>query len=359
VVSMQDFRYQLGEDPHRRKTHQTWYRGEHCNFIPSKVNLEESDAIDRYVLSGWLPAAPFIDQRTCVTAFGSCFAQHISRFLSDREYMAGNALMGQDIGQDFQDAHVIEFGEGIVNTFALLQQFEWAFENRQFSENLWHGSAGQLAAYDSEIRETTRRLFEKTDVFIITLGLSEVWYNKQSGEVFWRAIPQEQFDESIHGFKVATFQENLDNLERLRSIVRAHKPNASLIFTLSPIPLVATFRPVSCITANSASKAILRPVLDEFFRRYEDDRNLYYWPAYELITNYFQNPYLEDNRHVAPQILNAVMAKFAEHYLIDSGHQASLAEVPTDKSSLVQMYRVPRRFVRYLSNRLKFKRARQ
>lgn len=191
------------------------------------------------------------------------------------------------------------------------------------------------------------------DFSYLTLGLSEVWYNKQSGDVFWRAIPREQFDGSVHGFKVATFQENLDNLERLWSIVRAHKPNASLILTLSPIPLVATFRPVSCITANSASKAILRAALDEFFRRHEDDLNLYYWPAYELITNYFQNPYLEDNRHVAPHILDAVMAKFAEHYLIDFEHQASSAAVPTSDSSLVQMYRVPRRIVRYLSNRLK------
>ena len=45
-------------------------------------------------------------------------------------------------------------------------------------------SQGAEAVYDQDIRDRTRAIFDRTDVFIITLGLSEVWSNKQTGEVF-------------------------------------------------------------------------------------------------------------------------------------------------------------------------------
>jgi hypothetical protein len=68
-----------------------------------------------------------------------------------------------------------------------------------------------------------------------------VWCNKLSGDVFWRAIPIERFNPAVHGFRVTTVAENYDNLERIRAIIRRHRPTAAIVITLSPIPLVATF----------------------------------------------------------------------------------------------------------------------
>ena len=44
--------------------------------------------------------------------------------------------------------------------------------------------------------------------------------------------------------------------------MRKHVPHASVVLTLSPVPLAATFRGVSCVTANAASKATLRAAVD-------------------------------------------------------------------------------------------------
>src|SRR4051794_18200181 len=66
--------------------HFSWYRGEHTNFNPTKVNLFEKDAIDDYILKGWLPDAPFITKTTPIVAFGSCFAEHVSRYLRKRGF---------------------------------------------------------------------------------------------------------------------------------------------------------------------------------------------------------------------------------------------------------------------------------
>jgi hypothetical protein len=359
MIKMRDFFYQSGADDQQRRAHQTWYRGEHCDFIASKSNLKEPDAIDKYILRGWVPESPFIRRDTCVTAFGSCFAQHITQYLQDKGYKTGASFIDKEMLSDFHDSHVIEFGEGIVNTFAILQQFEFAYEGKQFAENLWFGSNGQLAEYNDRIRDATARLFEQTEVFILTLGLSEVWYNKRSGEVFWRAIPKEQFDPEIHGFKVSTCEENINNLEQLYALIRKHKPDAPIIFTLSPIPLVATFRPVSCLTASTVSKAILRTALDELIRNHQKDTHLHYWPSYEIVKEFFRDPYVEDNRHVKPEVLETVMRKFEQHYLTDTNPTDEPRNASTVTTGFARIPRTPLQFARRLYNRCRLRDGRK
>jgi hypothetical protein len=287
-----------------------WYRGEHVNYMPSRTNLFERNAIDDYLLKGWLPEQPFISKDHYITAFGSCFAVNVSNYLLRRGYRVFDESSGHAA------AYVIRCGEGMVNTFAVTQQFQWAYGEKEFDESLWFDESGREASYDARIRERTRAIFDKTDVFLITLGLSEVWYSKQTGDVFWRAIPRSKFDPSRHGFKVTTVAENLQNLNTIYRIIRERRPNACIIFTLSPVPLLATFRPVSCITANSVSKSILRVALDEFHRSHEPDKQLFYFPSFELVKDYFRDPFRGDNRHVRGKVVDRIMDNFAKHYLV-------------------------------------------
>jgi len=86
----------------------------------------------------------------------------------------------------------------------------------------------------------------------------------------------------------------------------------------SPIPLNATFRPVSCLTADAVSKAVIRSALDEFLRENADDARLHYMPSYEAVKRLFNNQWSVDRRHVYPHVLNFNMAMF-EHYYCDPG----------------------------------------
>jgi hypothetical protein len=88
------------------------------------------------ILHGWLPQAPLIGPETRIAAFGSCFAQHISDWLGQRNF---SVLTRKD--GDYRAAYVVRFGEGMVNTLALRQQFEWAFEARRLEGELWLGYA--------------------------------------------------------------------------------------------------------------------------------------------------------------------------------------------------------------------------
>lgn len=303
----------------KQRAHPTWYRGEHCNYNPNVANMRSTHAVEDFILSGWLPPEPFISPETKVTAFGSCFAGHISNYLNERSYTI--------LTKSNANAYVVEMGEGIVNSYAVRQQFDWAFRGVTPTTELWHGYTAESHGYDEAVRLTTLKLFEQTDVFILTFGLSEVWCDDPTGEVFWRAVPFEVFDPERHKFRVTTVAENKANMRAIYDTIREFRPEAKIIFTLSPIPLVTTFRRVSCITANSVSKAVLRSAIDELYRDVGYEGRLFYWPSYEIVEQAFgAGRYKEDRRHIKTPILDYIMALFESQYCMHSAPTKSLSE---------------------------------
>lgn len=299
------------QDGTPRKTSASFYRGENTNFFPRDSSFDRPDFIEEYLIKGWMPDRGFVTDTTPIVAFGSCFAANISRYLHQRGYAV--------LTEADAVAYVSRMGDGIVNTHAILQQFEWAWNAAVPTQPLWHGYDAADHRYDETVRQHTRALFDRAEVFIITLGLSEIWYDEPTGEVFWRAVPREAFDPSRHKFRVASFAETLANLGRIHALIRAHRPGAAIVFTVSPIPLAATFRPVCALAANAASKAILRAAVDEFHRATAPlDPRLFYFPSYDLITQVFQNPWREDRRHPFFHILDFNMGLF-EHFFCDPG----------------------------------------
>jgi hypothetical protein len=296
-------------DGQRQQANYTWFRGDHCNFNPTHKNLRTAEDVVNYVLRGWLPDRPIISSETRIAAFGSCFAEEISKWLAQRDF----SILTRKDGA-YANAYVVRFGEGMVNTFALRQQFEWAFESRRFEGELWHGYDARAFGYDEEVRAATRSVFDQTDLFVITLGLSEVWYDEITGGVFWRAVPRDKYDPTRHKFRVSSVEENRDNIRAIYNLIRTYRPEAKVVFTLSPIPLVATFRPVSSLTANSVSKAILRAALDEILREIQHEGHAFYWPSYEIVMDVFDRRWLRDRRHVRPEILAFVMTLFEAHW---------------------------------------------
>ncbi|QNM82772.1 GSCFA domain-containing protein [Sphingomonas sabuli] len=294
----------------KRRAHGSWYRGETTNFHPMRDSLGEPDAVAKYVGHGWFPEAPFITRDHYITAFGSCFAAEVTKFLVRNKYN----VFGKDLSLN---AHVIRSGEGIVNTAALRQQFDWAVGDYRPQEQVWQDADGSDVEVSEEIRDNTRDIFHRTDVFIFTLGLSEVWYDKITGEVFWRAIPNQKFDPERHGFRVMGVAENRENITAVYHMIRAIRPDAQIIFTLSPVPLAATFRPISCITANAVSKASLRMAIDELMREFEGDPRLHYFPSYEIVTAFLPDAFGVDLRHPRPEAVDFIMRTFQQYFLRD------------------------------------------
>ena len=159
-------------------------------------------------------------------------------------------------------------------------------------------------------------LINNSKIFIITLGLSEVWYNKKNGEVYKTAKSVGEYDRELHDFRVTTVEENVANLDYVIRTIKKNIKDASIIFTLSPVPLKATFREMSCTVANSISKAILRVALDNILNKYSKDQNLYYFPSYELILDCLPDPFEPDRRYIGPETVDFTMTLFANHYMV-------------------------------------------
>ncbi|MGR3661164.1 MAG: GSCFA domain-containing protein [Paracoccaceae bacterium] len=297
-----------------KSRHSTWFRGSQTNFNPSKANMVSEQSVYNNVLKGWLPKKANITPETQITAFGSCFADNISHWLAKRNYR----ILTHD--QEKKDTYVIRMSEGMVNSFVIRQQFEWVWDELTFDQALWHGYDAEEFGYGEETKAQQREIFDSTDVFILTFGLSEVWYDHTTGDVFSRTIPKDQYDPERHRFRVSTVDENRENMEVIYNLIRKNRPDAKIIFTLSPIPLTATFRDNSCITSNSVSKSILRVAIDEIVLAHKDEGVLFYWPAYEIVTDVFHQPYKDDRRHVERAVLDYIMTEFELRWCNDDNN---------------------------------------
>ena len=287
-----------------------FYRGEHCNFMPkSDVIVADDPTTEEHILYGWTPDKPFITKEHKVLAFGSCFADEVQNYLRKRQYNI----------PPIDKCSVTKCGAGMVNTYTIRQQFEWAYDESS-SENpddVWHFDPAIPPAWQlKKDKQITRELFDTTDVFIITLGLSEVWYEKATGYVFWKAISSEIFDEEKHGFRVTTVEENKQNLSRIIELIKKYNPKATIVLTVSPVGLKATFRPVSCITANCVSKSVLRVAIDELIRD-GNQSNVFYWPSYEIITASHTHQFEADHRHPKRESVERIMRLFHKYFLTE------------------------------------------
>jgi hypothetical protein len=283
-----------------------WFVGETLHSLPSKAKLRAAGL--EPVLLGWKPDRPIIEPATRVLALGSCFARYFILWLGDHGFNKAFA------GSPYEA--LIKFDFSFESVAVVAQQFRWAFKKFDARDALWIGENRQRVQPTDEIRLLARETLQQSEVIIITLGLSEIWYDKTTGEPMWRAVPKSSYDPSRHAFKVLSVAETRAALDEIDAIRREHLPQTKIVFTVSPIRLRATFRPISALTANSVSKAILRAALDEFLRAHWDEvnANYFYFPSYEIVTELMGDAFLPDMRHVYDHVPQQVMALFAEHY---------------------------------------------
>lgn len=307
----------------RTRSNYRWYVSGALHTHPTEANWREAGVVEKWILPGWLPSEPPLTRRSNVMAVGSCFARQIAHHLSE-------------LGHRPEDVSLFVFDGRMTTTHAIRRHFEWALGLRELQpdETLYvvdretmglkplrrGGAVGcKLASIplDAKTRAKTRRAIESADAFVFTVGLAESWFDKKTGEAFLKAVPRFCFDPERHENRVTTVDENRENLQRLIAAVRTVKPEAPVVLTLSPQPAVATWRPVSCVTANCVSKSILRVAMDEVIRSAEDP-HLYYWPAYEIATAYYgRSAYREDGRHIHASVSKAIVELFAHYFIRD------------------------------------------
>jgi len=293
----------------------SWHTGD-AYFFPKDQALFD-DALERllseYVFPGHLPSAPMLDADDLVIALGSCFARELRTFLAE----AGVA------------SSRVRVPEGLNNTFAILDFFSWVVRGVETGEGFRYGRLESGAIRDwvpEHERLSFLASFESAGAFVLTVGLAEVWRDRETGGVFWRGIPQELFDDQRHVFEVTTVDQNAANLLQTIDLIREVNPDAPVVLTLSPVPLEATFRDMSCITADCVSKSVLRVAVDQVMRQQRD--GVYYWPSFEIVRWVGAHlPWLayglEDGkpRHVTRRLVGLIIDAFVDAFYVPGAQE--------------------------------------
>ena len=272
-----------------------------------------------------------------VATAGSCFAQHIARYLRDTgfRYFVPEDRPALPCSEDENYGTFSARYGNIYTVRQLLQLFQRAYGLFAPEDMAWRRAdgrfidpfrpriqAGGFATVDDLLAErashldAVRRVFEECDVFIFTLGLTEGWVARGDGAVFPLApgTVASEGDADAYAFHNFTVAEMETDLGRFLDAFRSVNPGCRVLLTVSPVALVATYEDAHVLAATVYSKSALRVVAEMATRTFP---TVGYFPSYEMITGpqarsvFFQ----DDLREVRPEGVAYVMSVFARHYL--------------------------------------------
>ncbi|WP_158806327.1 GSCFA domain-containing protein [Acidisoma sp. L85] len=304
------------------------------------------------------PIAFRIEKDTKIVTAGSCFAQHIAKRLQAKGFSYYITETAHPI-IDSETAERFNFGTfsarygNIYTSRQLDQLFDRAYGVFKPVDEAWSFDGGFVDPFRPRIqpnaftskkellssREThlaaVRRAFEGLDLFVFTMGLTECWSSKVDGAVFplCPGVAGGVFDDELYGFHNLTVDEVIKDMKSFISKLRTVNPNAAVLLTVSPVPLIATATDKHILNATSHSKAVLR-VSAEVLQNLD---NVFYFPSYEIVTGGFSRGryFGPDLREISEAGVDHVMKLFFRHLAdVDIVESLEIDNSPKDEDAL-------------------------
>jgi hypothetical protein len=271
---------------------------------------------------------------------GSCFARNIEEKL----VCAGLTVLSKGIISP--KAEYPHRPSGLVNKFtthAMRNEVEWQLNRPAIDETFFEERADgwldlQLAPGARPVsleRAVQRRAYlvdeyfsriRKASVFVMTLGLNEVWYDARAA-LHLNAAPHLSSirrDPDRYTLNVTTVEENVRELERTADLLLRLCPDAKIVITVSPVPMAETFSGRDVVVANSLSKSTLRVAAEAVCNAHPQ---IDYFPSYEMISNSVRTEVYEpDQLHVLDSAVREVVRAFFQTYLNVGGPEVDFNE---------------------------------
>ena len=287
-----------------------------------------------------------------IFAIGSCFARNVEKALEG----AGKRVLSREfdlgeIGASLED------GANFFNKYSIhsvLNEIKWALERDTFPGAAIIYETGQDRYVDPQlgmarldfpldtILAFRHRYLDamaavaQADVIILTLGYVETWFDRKL-DLYLNVVPPTQLikaEPERFEFRVLSYGDILEGLEALHALLLKHRTKPlKMLVTVSPVPLLATFRDMDVLVANAYSKAVQRAALDEFLL---DKTGVDYFPSYEFVT--LSNPTVAwsrgDYRHVSQDVINRIMSNVLTHYVVGADGAMPAAEAISKEALL-------------------------
>lgn len=298
-----------------------------ARFNKHRLINKESPTNDGLAVIPWEAKFEFGNAASFFT-IGSCFARNVENYL----LKAGRALLSQM--PPLPNEYFIEDGaamrSGYQNVYtpgSMLEIIKMAEghepaaaivgENDQYLDLMTSGlhplPLSEVQKIRSGLVQQYRRLAE-AEVVLITLGYNEAWRHIPSDAYINRtpAHPILRRREKDFEFAILDFAQTLGLLEEAVARLKTLSPKIRIIFTVSPVPLTATFSDRHIYVANQRSKATLLAAAHKLAERHAF---VDYFPSYDIVMNSAREvAFIEDGVHVRPKMVEYIMKNFFESY---------------------------------------------
>jgi GSCFA family protein len=295
----------------------------------AKLAASEVDPVVRFPLQ-------LTREQSIVTA-GSCFAQHIARYLKREGFKFLVTEPGHPL---LDDATRSEFNYGVFsarygNVYTsrqLVQLFRRVYGELTPDDQVWEGDGFFVDPFRPTIQPkgfptlreleldreqhfaAVRRAFEELEVLIFTFGLTECWAAQSDGTVFPIApgVAGGVFDPDRYEFLTFTAYDVFADTSAFIESLREVNPGAEVILTVSPVPLFATAVDRHVLVSTTYSKSVLRVAAEHLVQSL---KGVYYFPSYEIVTGNFSRGayFATDLRSILEPGVEHVMSLFFRH----------------------------------------------
>jgi len=294
-----------------------------------------------------------------IVTSGSCFAQHVARFMSNSGFNhhiteQAHPIVPDDLAKKHNYGMFAARYGNVYTARQLKQLLERAYGTFTPKTCSWKAAKGygvvdpfrpqiQPGAFQSEAELTVdreshfkaiRQAVEEMDVFVFTLGLTEAWEDTRDGAIFPIApgVAGGTYDQETVAFKNFDDDEVYADMVDALNFIRSKRPNVKIILTVSPVALNATYEDRHVLLSTVWSKAVLRIVAEKCARHFSD---CVYFPSFEIITSpHVGGKYFEDDcREVRPEGVNHVMQLFLKHFTDADADVSGIQPIEDDAAS--------------------------
>jgi hypothetical protein len=249
------------------------------------------------------PVTPFLKRDVRVASIGSCFAEELSKGL---------------VAEGLDATHM-----------AMSERWNSAFALHYFLRRMLHGTPfpdGFVVdpAPIEQIQPEIAARFAAANVFVLTFGLSLCWFRRSDGHMVLEpkiTATKAGLNMAVEGYEMrqTNVADNEAAIAAAVDAIKSFKPDATVVLTLSPVPMLATLG-VAVIPGNIVSKSTLRVALNNFMARALP--GVFYWPSYECVT--WMGTHVapsfggkgNDMRHVRPDVVRQIAHLFKEYYFL-------------------------------------------
>ena len=296
--------------------------------VPARQNwnLAVNDVDERTAIDVQGPVKFRFPRTASLASAGSCFANPLSALFAASGlrypiYEPGAEPLAARHGNVYTTLQLRQLLDRALGLFEPAERAwatphgRWLDPFRPLVDREGFRTVPELERARNEHLAAVRRMFERTDVFVFTMGLTEVWCDARDGAAF--PLPpgrgRGSFDSERQAFQNLDVQANAAQLDAFLERLREINPSACVVLTVSPVPIALTMEPTHVARASLYSKSVLKVVGEEAARRH---RNVDYFASYDWVSLNLgaENLFESDGRHVQPWVAQRVARLFVDRY---------------------------------------------